>query len=47
MTHDPLAQVLSGDMPPGVLSWPAELPAQRALDEARDAGWETAVLELS
>ncbi|MEU6252854.1 barstar family protein [Streptomyces sp. NPDC047043] len=47
MTHDPLTQVLSGHTPPGVLSWPAELPAHRALDEARAAGWETAVVELS
>lgn len=47
MTDDPLAPVLAGHVPPGVLSWPAALPAEQALKAAHAAGWETAVLDLS
>ncbi|MFB6642140.1 barstar family protein [Streptomyces chartreusis] len=47
MTDDPLAPVLQGSVPPGVMSWPAGLSTRRALDAARAAGWETAVLDLS
>ncbi|NGO14227.1 hypothetical protein G5C60_43210 [Streptomyces sp. HC44] len=47
MTDDPLAPVLDGSAPPGVLSWPARLPVDRALEAAREAGWETAVLDLA
>ncbi|MFI6015245.1 barstar family protein [Streptomyces sp. NPDC051243] len=47
MTDNPLAPVLTGSVPPSVLSWPAGLPTTAALDAARAAGWETAVLGLS
>jgi hypothetical protein len=47
MTDDPLTPVFVGNAPPGVLSWPSALPAEQALDAARAAGWETAVLDLS
>jgi hypothetical protein len=47
MTDDPLTPVLAGSVRPGVLSWPAALPPEQALDAARAAGWETAVLDLS
>ncbi|MGW1212008.1 barstar family protein [Streptomyces sp. NPDC002499] len=47
MTDDRLAQVLKGNASAGVLSWPAGMTADVALGEARDAGWETAVLDLS
>ncbi|ELP62892.1 barstar family protein [Streptomyces turgidiscabies] len=44
---DPLAPVFAGTAPAGVLSWPAALPAQRALDGARTAGWEAVDLDLT
>lgn len=47
MTDDPLAPVLAGTTPPGVLSWPAGLPTAQAVDAARAAQWEAAVLDLS
>ncbi|MFJ2831224.1 barstar family protein [Streptomyces sp. NPDC087263] len=47
MTDNPLAPVLEGSAPSGVLSWPAQLPVERALEAARNAGWETAVLDLA
>lgn len=47
MTDDPLAPVLDGSATAGVLSWPARLPVERALEAARTAGWETAVLDLA
>jgi len=47
MTDDPLAPVLEGSAPAGVMSWPARLPAEHALEAARRAGWETAVLDLA
>jgi hypothetical protein len=47
MTDDPLAPVLDGSAPAGVLSWPARLQAERALEAARAAGWETAALDLA
>ncbi|WP_371597158.1 barstar family protein [Streptomyces sp. NBC_00564] len=47
MTHDPLAPVLEGSASAGVLSWPAQLPVESALEAARKAGWETAVLDLA
>lgn len=42
----PLAAVLDGSTPPGVLSWPAERPVDDALAAARDSGWSGAVLDL-
>ncbi|MFI6341168.1 barstar family protein [Streptomyces sp. NPDC050535] len=47
MTDDPLAPVLDRSAPAGVLSWPAQLPVEPALEAARKAGWETPVLDLS
>ncbi|MFC9849122.1 barstar family protein [Streptomyces sp. NPDC060223] len=47
MTDNPLAPVLEGSSPAGVLSWPAQLPVERALEAARKADWETAVLDLA
>ncbi|MFD9813561.1 barstar family protein [Streptomyces sp. NPDC059080] len=43
----PLAAVLGGSTPPGVLSWPAGRPAADALAAATDAGWQGADLDLS
>lgn len=42
----PLAAVLDGRTPPGVLTWPAERPVADALAAAREAGWTGASLEL-
>ncbi|MFD8546217.1 barstar family protein [Streptomyces sp. NPDC059649] len=42
----PLAAVLDGRTPPGVLPWPADRPVAEALAAARDAGWTGAVLGL-
>jgi hypothetical protein len=47
MTDNPLAPVLEGSAPAGVLSWPAQLPVEHGLEAARKAGWETAVLDLA
>ncbi|MFF3380333.1 barstar family protein [Streptomyces sp. NPDC002680] len=47
MTDHPLVPVLAGSVPAGVLSWPAALPAEGALEAAREAGWETADLDLA
>lgn len=47
MTDHPLAPVLAGSAPAGVISWPAALPAERALDAAREAGWEAVDLDLA
>ncbi|MET9291852.1 barstar family protein [Streptomyces sp. NPDC003077] len=42
----PLAAVLEGNTPPGVVTWPAGRPAADALTAARDAGWAGALLDL-
>ncbi|BDM68608.1 hypothetical protein HEK616_20950 [Streptomyces nigrescens] len=42
----PLAAVLDGRTPPGVLPWPADRPVAEALAAAREAGWTGAVLDL-
>ncbi|MFG2136630.1 barstar family protein [Streptomyces sp. NPDC048650] len=42
----PLAAVLDGSTPAGVLPWPADRPIADALAAARDAGWSGAVLDL-
>ncbi|MEV0375500.1 barstar family protein [Streptomyces sp. NPDC050636] len=42
----PLAAVLDGSTPPGVLSWPADRSVADALAAARDAGWSGAALDL-
>ncbi|GGU69093.1 hypothetical protein GCM10010211_38210 [Streptomyces albospinus] len=42
----PLAAVLDGSTPAGVLSWPADRPLADALAAARDAGWSGAALDL-
>ncbi|WP_328388657.1 barstar family protein [Streptomyces sp. NBC_00400] len=42
----PLAAVLDGRTPPGVLPWPAERSVAQALDAARDAGWTGTSLDL-
>ncbi|MFJ9417383.1 MULTISPECIES: barstar family protein [unclassified Streptomyces] len=42
----PLAAVLDGSTPPGVLPWPGDRPLSDALAAARDAGWSTATLDL-
>ncbi|UQA96542.1 barstar family protein [Streptomyces halobius] len=42
----PLAAVLDGSTPPGVLPWPADRPVTDALAAARDAGWSGAALDL-
>ncbi|WP_330292396.1 barstar family protein [Streptomyces sp. NBC_00576] len=47
MTDHPLAPVFAGSAPAGVLSWPAALPAELALEAAREAGWEAADLDLT
>jgi hypothetical protein len=47
MTDHPLAPVFAGRAPAGVLSWPAALPSERALEAAREAGWESADLDLA
>ncbi|WP_332875052.1 barstar family protein [Streptomyces geranii] len=47
MIDHPLAPMLTGGTPAGVLSWPAALPVERALEAAREAGWETADLDLA
>ncbi|GAU66042.1 hypothetical protein SSP35_02_04110 [Streptomyces sp. NBRC 110611] len=43
----PLAAVLAGRTPPGVLTWPAGRPVADALQAARDAGWRGAALDLA
>lgn len=43
----PLAAVLDGRTPPGVLPWPADRPVAEALAAARDAGWTGAALDLA
>jgi hypothetical protein len=43
---DPLAPVLAGTAPPGVLAWPADRPLVAALEAVRDAGWVAALVEL-
>ncbi|MGW5937197.1 barstar family protein [Streptomyces celluloflavus] len=43
----PLAAVLDGSTPPGVLPWPADRPVEEALAAAREAGWSGAVLDLA
>ncbi|NEC87138.1 barstar family protein [Streptomyces sp. SID12501] len=47
MTDHPLVPVFAGSVPAGVLSWPAALPADRALEAAREAGWEAVDLDLA
>uniref|UniRef100_J1ZP36 Barstar (barnase inhibitor) domain-containing protein n=1 Tax=Streptomyces auratus AGR0001 TaxID=1160718 RepID=J1ZP36_9ACTN len=42
----PLAAVLDGSTPPGVLPWPAERSVVEALAAARDAGWSATSLDL-
>lgn len=42
----PLADVLDGRTPPGVLSWPAARPVADALAAARAVGWQAALLDL-
>ncbi|GES34253.1 barstar family protein [Streptomyces angustmyceticus] len=42
----PLAAVLDGSTPAGVLPWPAERSVAQALAAARDAGWTGASLDL-
>ncbi|MFI9075147.1 barstar family protein [Streptomyces sioyaensis] len=42
----PLAAVLDGSTPPGVLPWPAERSVVDALAAARDAGWSGTSLDL-
>ncbi|KOG50337.1 barstar family protein [Streptomyces decoyicus] len=42
----PLAAVLDGSTPPGVLPWPAERSVAEALAAAREAGWTAASLDL-
>ncbi|TJZ44164.1 hypothetical protein FCH28_31715 [Streptomyces piniterrae] len=42
----PLAAVLDGSTPPGVLSWPADRSVADALTAAREAGWSGAALNL-
>lgn len=42
----PLATVLDGTAPPGVLPWPAGRPVADAVDAARAAGWHATVLDL-
>lgn len=43
----PLAAVLDGRTPPGVLTWPAERPVADALTAAEDAGWRGSSLDLA
>ncbi|GCD39121.1 hypothetical protein OEIGOIKO_06950 [Streptomyces chrestomyceticus JCM 4735] len=42
----PLAAVLDGSTPPGVVPWPHDRPAYEALDAARAVGWHGALLDL-
>ncbi|MEU2792483.1 barstar family protein [Streptomyces sp. NPDC007100] len=42
----PLAAVLDGSTPPGVVPWPPDRPVDEALDAARAAGWHGALLDL-
>lgn len=42
----PLAAVLEGRTPPGVLPWPADRPVADALAAAHEAGWTGAALDL-
>ncbi|MFH8345357.1 barstar family protein [Streptomyces sp. NPDC018045] len=42
----PLAAVLDGSTPPGVVPWPHDRPVHEALDAARAAGWHGALLDL-
>ncbi|MFJ9410185.1 barstar family protein [Streptomyces sp. NPDC101393] len=42
----PLAAVLDGSTPAGVLPWPADRPVADALAAARDAGWSATALDL-
>ncbi|MFD7922681.1 barstar family protein [Streptomyces sp. NPDC059740] len=42
----PLAAVLAGRTPAGVLTWPAGRAAAEAVELARDAGWRATLLDL-